>query len=172
MAEANSEVGPYKRGRTSAPRPKIQNKSRNQIQVQVQLESGNDCLGIVMEAKALRDTSFDPPCAGHPKGWPLHRARGKRADEGGASFGFGGFQFAIARRGAGFERAKEAMGCGGDFVDGEIEGGGVGFRWLVKAGDLADELKRSGANLVGSDGRIKVEKGFDAAAHFHPPEKE
>jgi len=44
--------------------------------------------------------------------------------------------------------------------------------WLVKAGDLADELKRSCADLVGSDGRIKVEKRFDAAAHFHPPEKE
>jgi len=125
-----------------------------------------------MEAKALRDTSSQPPCDGHPTGWPLHRARGRRADEGGAGLGFGDFQFAIARRGGGFEGSKEAMGCGGDFVDGEVEGGGVGLGWLVKAGDLADELKRSGADLVGSDGRIKVEKRFDAAAHFHPPEKE
>lgn len=89
-----------------------------------------------------------------------------------AGFGFGGFQFAIARRGGGFEGAKEAMGCGRDFVDGEVEGSGVGLGWLVKARDFADELKRSGADLVGRDGRIKIEKRFDAAAHFHPPRKD
>jgi len=89
-----------------------------------------------------------------------------------ASLGFGGFQFAVARGGGGFEGSKEAMGCGGDFVDGEFEGGGVGFGWLVKAGDLADELKRSGADLVGSDRRIKIEKRLDAAAHIHPPRQD
>jgi len=89
-----------------------------------------------------------------------------------AGLGFGGFQFAITRRRGGFEGSKEAMRCGGDFADGEVECGGVGFGWLVKARDFADELKRSGADLVGSDGRIKIEKRFDAAAHFHPPRED
>jgi len=60
---------------------------------------------------------------------------------------------------------EEASGSGGDFADGEVEGGGVGLGWFMKAGNFADELERSGADFVGRDGRIEVEKRFDAAAH-------
>ena len=59
-------------------------------------------------------------------------------------------------------------GSGGDFLDGGEEGGFVGLGRLVEAGDLADELERGGADFVGSDGRLEIEKRFDAAAHGAP----
>ncbi len=59
-------------------------------------------------------------------------------------------------------------GSGGDFLNGGEESGFVGFGWLVEAGDFADELEGSGADLVGSDRRFEIEKRFDAAAHGAP----
>lgn len=63
---------------------------------------------------------------------------------------------------------QELGGGGGDFVDGGEEGGLVGFRGFVKAGNFADELERGGANFVGSYGRFEIEKRLDAAAHEAP----
>lgn len=60
---------------------------------------------------------------------------------------------------------KKAHGGGGDFFDGGVESGFVGFGGCVEAGDFADELKRGGADFVGSDWRVEVEKQFDVAAH-------
>jgi hypothetical protein len=89
---------------------------------------------------------------------------------GGASFGFGSFEFAIAGRGGSFEGLEKTLGSG-DFVDGAFEGGSVGFGWFMEAGDFADELERGGADFLGCDRRIEIEKRFDAAAHLGLLEK-
>ena len=60
---------------------------------------------------------------------------------------------------------EEAEGDGGNFVDGGLEGGLVGFGGLVEAGDFADELERGVVNFFGSYGWIEVEERFDVSAH-------
>jgi hypothetical protein len=60
---------------------------------------------------------------------------------------------------------EKAGGDGGDFIDGGQKCVLIGLRRFVKTGDFSYELERSGSNLVFSDGRIEVEKGFDVAAH-------
>jgi len=85
---------------------------------------------------------------------------------GGTGFGFSGFFFAVLRRGVGVERMEEARGAGGDFVDRGEEGGFVGLRRLVKAGDLADVLEGGGADFFWGDGGIEVEEGFYVSAHW------
>lgn len=60
---------------------------------------------------------------------------------------------------------EEAHGSSGDFVDGVVEGLFVGFRRFIEAGDFANELERGGADFVGSDGRIEIEKRLDVSAH-------
>jgi hypothetical protein len=39
------------------------------------------------------------------------------------------------------------------------------LRGFVKAGDLADELERGGADFFGRNGRIEIEEDFDVSAH-------
>ena len=87
---------------------------------------------------------------------------------GGASFGFGGFVFAVSGCSCGFERAEQAHGSGGDFVDGGVERFFVGLRWLIEAADFPDELERSGAHFLGSNGRIEIKQWFDVSAHRLP----
>lgn len=87
---------------------------------------------------------------------------------GGSGAGFGGFGFAVAMRGGGFEGSEKAGGNAGDLVNGGVEGGFVGFGWMVHASDFADELKGSGADFFGSDRGIKIEERFDVAAHGAP----
>src|SRR5215470_13200416 len=91
--------------------------------------------------------------------------RGGSEALGATRFGSGGFFFAIAGRSGSFEGLQEAHRGTGDFVNGCVEGGFVGFGRFVKAGNLADELERSVADFVGSDGRIEVEKRFDVSAY-------
>jgi hypothetical protein len=79
--------------------------------------------------------------------------------------GFGGFLIAILGRGGGLERLEELERDARDLLDGGGEGGFVGFGGLVEAGDFSDELKRSGADFVGSDGWIEIIESFDVAAH-------
>ena len=85
----------------------------------------------------------------------------------GASLGFGGLFFSILWGCVGFEGREEASGNGGNFVDCQREGGFVGLGRFVETGDFSDELERSGSNVFGSDGRIKVEEGFDVPAHSY-----
>jgi hypothetical protein len=57
----------------------------------------------------------------------------------------------------------------GDFIDCTQERGFIRLRRFVKAADFSHELERSSSNLVGSDGRIEVEEGFDIPAHSVGP---
>jgi hypothetical protein len=85
--------------------------------------------------------------------------------DGGAGAGFGGLGFSVAMRSGGLQRMEQARGGEGDLVNGRVEGGFVGFRGMVEAGDFADELEGSGADFVRGDRGIEVKKGFDVAAH-------
>ncbi len=82
-----------------------------------------------------------------------------------AGFGFRGFFFAILGRGTGFERLQKPEGNTRYFIDGSEKRGFVGLRRLVKAGNLAHKLQRSGADLVRTDRRVEVVKRFDVPAH-------
>jgi hypothetical protein len=84
----------------------------------------------------------------------------------GASFGFRGIFFAIARRGVGFERMKKTSRDFGDLIDRGHERAFVRLGGFVEAGDLPHELQRGRMHLFGSDRRIEVEKNFDIPAHF------
>src|SRR6267142_1130576 len=84
---------------------------------------------------------------------------------GGADLGFGGFVFAVAGGGGGFERPQKAHGSGGDLVDYGVEGFFVGLGRLVETGDFPDKLERSGAHFFGSNGRVDVKERFDVSAH-------
>ena len=53
----------------------------------------------------------------------------------------------------------------GDLVDRVIECSFVSLRRLGEAGDLANELKRRGANFVARRRRKKIMQSFDVSAH-------
>jgi hypothetical protein len=78
----------------------------------------------------------------------------------GASFRFHGFLLAIFGWRAGFERMNETRGNGGDIVDGRQECGFICERGLGKAADFSDELERSSANLLRSEGGSKLKSGL------------
>jgi hypothetical protein len=82
-----------------------------------------------------------------------------------ANFGSGGFFFAILRRRIRFERTKKSGRRAGYFVNGGHERPFVRLRRFVEAADFSNELKRGGVNLIVSDGRIEIEKGFYIPAH-------
>ena len=65
----------------------------------------------------------------------------------------------------GFEGMEEARRNAGDVINGGVESAFVGFGGMVHAGDFADELEGSGADFVGGDGGIEIEKWFDVAAN-------
>jgi hypothetical protein len=65
-----------------------------------------------------------------------------------------------------FERAQQTGRSTSYLIYSSIEGDFVCFGRLVETADFSDELKRSGANLFGSDRRIKIEKRSDVPAHF------
>src|SRR5690348_7609990 len=77
----------------------------------------------------------------------------------------GGLFFAVLRRRRGFERTKKAGRDASHFVDGRQKGGLIRLRRLGETADLPYKLQRSRPNLVVSDRRIEVEKGFDVSAH-------
>jgi hypothetical protein len=52
------------------------------------------------------------------------------------------------------------------FVDGDHERPLVGFRGLVEAADLPDELQRSSPNLLVSSWRIEVKQRSNVSAHY------
>jgi len=92
--------------------------------------------------------------------------RGSTAESlGGPSFCLGGLFFSILRWRVCFERTEQTSRDVGDFIDGSLERVFVGLRRFVKAADFSDELERSSADLVGSDGWIEVEEGLDIPAH-------
>lgn len=80
-------------------------------------------------------------------------------------FGFGGFFGAVFGRGDGVQATEQVAGEVGDFFDGGVEGGFVGFRGIMEAGNFADELQGRGADFVVGDGRCEVKERFDVAAH-------
>jgi hypothetical protein len=51
------------------------------------------------------------------------------------------------------------------FLDRGLERVLVCFRRFVEAADFSHKLERGVLNLLGGDGRIKVEKRFDVPAH-------
>ena len=67
--------------------------------------------------------------------------------------------------GRGFERTKKAGRDASHFVDGRQKRGLIRLRRLGETADLPHKLQRSRPNLVLSDRRIEVEKGFDVSAH-------
>ena len=82
-----------------------------------------------------------------------------------ARFRFCGFFFSSLRRCVGFERMEQTSRDTGDFIDCSQERRFVCFGRFVKPADFSYELERSSPNLLGSDRRIEVEKGFDIPAH-------
>jgi hypothetical protein len=87
----------------------------------------------------------------------------------GPSSCFGRFLFAIFWRGGGFQRTQQTRRYGRHFFHGFLKRSLVGLRWFVEAGDLADKLQRSRANLVLVDRRVEVEQGFDIPTHAARP---
>lgn len=87
----------------------------------------------------------------------------------GARLGFGGFLFTIFGRGAGLERAEEAVGGIGDFVNGGIERCLIRLRGLIEPADLPDKLQRSRANFFLCDRRIEIKQYPDVSAHEPTP---
>jgi len=82
-----------------------------------------------------------------------------------ARFRFCGFFFSSLRRCVGFERMEQTSRDTGDFIDCGQERRFVCFGRFVKPADFSYELERSSPNLLVSDRRIEVEKGFDIPAH-------
>src|SRR5437899_4934354 len=77
----------------------------------------------------------------------------------------GGFDFAVARRRAGDQRAQQTLAGCGHLGHGGVEGGGVGLGGRVRARDLAHELQRGVAHLGFGHGRGEIEQGTDVSAH-------
>ncbi|MEY2548934.1 MAG: hypothetical protein QOD64_1516 [Verrucomicrobiota bacterium] len=75
------------------------------------------------------------------------------------------FRVAIARRRVRDERLKQMFGGMSDVVHGAIESFLVSFRRLREAAQLANELKRGGANFVLSRRRQEVMQGLNISAH-------
>lgn len=94
--------------------------------------------------------------------WRDHLAEAR----GGAGAGFSSFGFSVAMGRGGFKGGEQPGRNAGDFVNGGVESGFVGFGGMMHAGDFADELERSGADLFGRDWGIEVEKWSDVAAHL------
>jgi hypothetical protein len=70
----------------------------------------------------------------------------------------GRLELSILGRGSGHELIKQASGGERDLLDSTIEGLCVGLRWLRRAADLADILKRSVPYLaLGGRGFVIVE---------------
>jgi hypothetical protein len=83
----------------------------------------------------------------------------------GASFGLGGFFFAIFRGRAGLERMQKTGRDAGNLIDRSLERSFVGFRGFIESSDLPHELQRSCSDLFVTDGRIEVKESLDIPAH-------
>jgi uncharacterized protein YuzE len=79
--------------------------------------------------------------------------------------GFLRFDVAVACRRVRLKRFEQGARGGGDVGDGAVEGGGVGLRGPVEAGELAHELQGRGAHFFVGRRRVEVEQGLDVAAH-------
>ena len=84
----------------------------------------------------------------------------------GPSFRFCRLLFSILGWCVRFERMDKASRDAGYFVDRRQERGLIGLRRLVESANFPDELERSGTDLFGRYGWIKIEEGFDVPAHF------
>ena len=60
----------------------------------------------------------------------------------------------------------KTRGDAGDLLNGGQECGLVRLRGFGKAADFSHELERSIPDFFRSDGRVKIEKGFDISTHF------
>lgn len=78
---------------------------------------------------------------------------------------FRGFHSAVTRRRLGRQRAKELLRDLRHSLDRAVERLFVRFRRFGKSAELANELKRRGANLVPGRGRHEVMQGFNVSAH-------
>src|SRR5579871_997260 len=76
-----------------------------------------------------------------------------------------GFRLAVARGRRGVERGDEAVGGLRDLFDRAVEGLAIPLGGLRVSADLADELKRGGADFLVARGRLEVEERADVAAH-------
>jgi hypothetical protein len=85
----------------------------------------------------------------------------------GTCFGFRGFLFAILGRRGRFERTQEAIGDGGNLVNGRLESLLIRFGRLIEARDFSNKLERSGVDFFISDRRIEIEEGSYISAHGH-----
>ena len=65
----------------------------------------------------------------------------------------------------GCQGMEQPRGGAGDFVNGSVERGFVGFGGMVEAGDFANELKGSSVDFFRGDRGIEVEEVFDISAH-------
>jgi hypothetical protein len=84
---------------------------------------------------------------------------------GGPRASLGSFFFPAFRRRGGFERTEKANGDRRDLIHGVEERTFIRLGRFVEAANFPHELQGSGANFVGSDGRIKIVKGSDISAH-------
>src|SRR5579863_6508370 len=84
---------------------------------------------------------------------------------GGQRASLGGFLFPVFRRRSGCERTEKASGDRRDLIHGGEERTFIRLGRFVEAAYFPYELQGSGANFVGSDGRIKIVKGSDISAH-------
>src|SRR5689334_9412409 len=71
----------------------------------------------------------------------------------------------VPRRRVRVQRADKTIGRGRYFLHRAIERGFVGLRWLARAAELPDELKRRGTDFVVSRGRREVRERFDVSTH-------
>src|SRR5215813_5592981 len=75
------------------------------------------------------------------------------------------FAFACPHRSPSDQVAEQALGAGGDLVDGAGEGCFVGLRGLVDAADLAHELQRRVAYLLRRRRRLEIVQDPNIATH-------
>lgn len=108
---------------------------------------------------ALSNCGVQPPAAASfydllsPKSFRRPRSR------------LGGFFFAVPRWRGCLERAQQAGGRCGNFIDGAHESSFVGFRRFVEPADLSYELQRRCTDLVIGNRRLEVEEHLDVSAH-------
>jgi hypothetical protein len=76
---------------------------------------------------------------------------------------------AIFRWRSGLKRAQQLLSNCSNLLDGRLKGRFVGFRGLVEAAQLSDELERRGAYLSFGHGRFEVEERLDISAHDRDP---